>query len=93
MPCVASLGTVDYGKASTVNSPIIQYQGLNHVYSGKAALSNVNVELDAGEPIGLVGCQWRRENHVAQYPIWILAPHFWLCQVIWLPTWDIGTHR
>ena len=44
-----------HGKASTVNSPIIQCQQLNHVYSGKAALSNVNFELDAGEPIGLVG--------------------------------------
>lgn len=38
-----------------MKSPIIQCQQLNHVYSGKAALSNVNFELDAGEPIGLVG--------------------------------------
>ncbi len=38
-----------------MNPPIIQCQGLNHIYSGKVALSNVNVDLDAGEPIGLVG--------------------------------------
>ena len=34
---------------------IIQCQKLTHVYSGKVALNNVNVELEAGEPIGLVG--------------------------------------
>lgn len=38
-----------------MTSPIIQCQHLNHLYSGKVALSNVNFELDAGEPIGLVG--------------------------------------
>jgi ABC-2 type transport system ATP-binding protein len=38
-----------------MTSPIIQCQQLNHLYSGKVALSNVNFELDAGEPIGLVG--------------------------------------
>jgi ABC-2 type transport system ATP-binding protein len=38
-----------------MRSPIIQCQQLTHVYSGKIALSNVNFELDAGEPIGLVG--------------------------------------
>jgi len=38
-----------------MRSPIIHCQRLNHVYSGKVALSNVNFELDAGEPIGLVG--------------------------------------
>ena len=38
-----------------MNSPIIQCQQLNHVYSGKAALNNLNFELEAGEPIGLVG--------------------------------------
>jgi len=38
-----------------VRPPIIQCQRLNHVYSGKAALSDVNFELVAGEPIGLVG--------------------------------------
>jgi ABC-2 type transport system ATP-binding protein len=50
-----SLGTLDNGKASTVRSPIIQCQQLTHVYSGKVALSDVNFELEAGEPIGLVG--------------------------------------
>ena len=38
-----------------MRSSIIHCQRLNHVYSGKVALSNVNFELDAGEPIGLVG--------------------------------------
>jgi ABC-2 type transport system ATP-binding protein len=38
-----------------VRSPIIQCQRLTHIYSGKVALSDVNFELDAGEPIGLVG--------------------------------------
>jgi ABC-2 type transport system ATP-binding protein len=38
-----------------MRSPIIQCQQLTHVYSGKAALSNVSFELGAGEPIGLVG--------------------------------------
>ena len=38
-----------------MRAPIIQCQQLNHIYSGKAALSNVSFELDAGEPIGLVG--------------------------------------
>ena len=38
-----------------MKSSIIKCQRLNHVYSGKVALSNVNFELDAGEPIGLVG--------------------------------------
>ena len=38
-----------------MKSPIIHCQQLSHVYSGKPALSNVNFELDAGEPIGLVG--------------------------------------
>jgi len=38
-----------------VSSPIIQCKQLNHVYSGKAALTDVSFELDAGEPIGLVG--------------------------------------
>jgi ABC-2 type transport system ATP-binding protein len=38
-----------------MTSPIIQCRQLNHVYSGKAALVDVNFELDAGEPIGLVG--------------------------------------
>ncbi len=38
-----------------MKSSIIQCRQLNHVYSGKAALSDVNFELDAGEPIGLVG--------------------------------------
>lgn len=38
-----------------MSSSIIQCQQLNHVYSGKVALNDVNVELDAGEPIGLVG--------------------------------------
>ncbi len=38
-----------------MKSPIVHCHQLNHVYSGKAALSNVSFELDAGEPIGLVG--------------------------------------
>jgi ABC-2 type transport system ATP-binding protein len=38
-----------------VRSPIIHCQQLNHAYSGKVALSDVNFELAAGEPIGLVG--------------------------------------
>lgn len=38
-----------------MSSSIIQCQQLNHVYSGKVALNDVNVELEAGEPIGLVG--------------------------------------
>ncbi len=38
-----------------MSSPIIQCKQLNHVYSGNLALNNVNFELAAGEPIGLVG--------------------------------------
>ena len=38
-----------------MSSRIIQCKQLNHVYSGKAALTDVSFELDAGEPIGLVG--------------------------------------
>jgi ABC-2 type transport system ATP-binding protein len=38
-----------------MKSPMIECRQLNHVYSGNVALSNVNFELDAGEPIGLVG--------------------------------------
>ena len=38
-----------------MKSTIIQCQQLTHVYSGKVALSNINFELEAGEPIGLVG--------------------------------------
>ena len=36
-------------------APVIHCQQLTHVYSGKAALSNVSFELDAGEAVGLVG--------------------------------------
>lgn len=38
-----------------MNTPIIQCQRLNHIYSGTVALSDVNFDLGAGEPIGLVG--------------------------------------
>jgi ABC-2 type transport system ATP-binding protein len=38
-----------------MKAPIIECRQLSHVYSGKPALSDVNVELAAGEPIGLVG--------------------------------------
>lgn len=38
-----------------MNPSIIECRKLCHVYSGKPALSDVNVELAAGEPIGLVG--------------------------------------
>jgi len=38
-----------------VKTPIIECSQLSHVYSGKHALNNVNLELAAGEPIGLVG--------------------------------------
>lgn len=38
-----------------MKSPMIECRQLNHVYSGNVALSNINFELDAGEPIGLVG--------------------------------------
>ena len=38
-----------------MSTAIIQCQQLNHVYSGKVALNDVNIELDSGEPIGLVG--------------------------------------
>jgi ABC-2 type transport system ATP-binding protein len=38
-----------------VTTPIIECRQLSHVYSGKPALADVNVELSAGEPIGLVG--------------------------------------
>lgn len=38
-----------------MTSPIIQCRQLSHVYSGKAALSNLTFALNAGEPIGLVG--------------------------------------
>jgi ABC-2 type transport system ATP-binding protein len=38
-----------------VNTPIIQCQRLNHIYSGTVALCDVNFDLDAGEPTGLVG--------------------------------------
>ena len=38
-----------------MKAPIIKCRQLSHVYSGKPALSDVNVELAAGEPIGLVG--------------------------------------
>jgi ABC-2 type transport system ATP-binding protein len=37
-----------------VKSPIIECRQLSHVYSGKPALADVNFELAAGEPIGLV---------------------------------------
>ena len=35
--------------------PIIQCLNLSHFYSGKMALSKVNFEVSAGEPVGLVG--------------------------------------
>lgn len=38
-----------------MTATIIHCQQLNHVYSGKVALNNVNFTLEAGEPIGLVG--------------------------------------
>ncbi|SJM94687.1 ABC transporter ATP-binding protein [Crenothrix polyspora] len=38
-----------------MKTAIIQCRQLSHVYSGKLALSNLNFELEAGEPIGLVG--------------------------------------
>jgi ABC-2 type transport system ATP-binding protein len=38
-----------------MNIPIIQCHNLSHSYSGKAALSHVNFEISAGEPVGLVG--------------------------------------
>jgi ABC-2 type transport system ATP-binding protein len=38
-----------------MKAPIIECRQLSHVYSGKPALSDVNVELETGEPIGLVG--------------------------------------
>ena len=38
-----------------MSSPIIQCQQLNHVYSGKVALYDINLELEPGEPIALVG--------------------------------------
>jgi ABC-2 type transport system ATP-binding protein len=38
-----------------MSSAIIQCQQLNHVYAGKVALNDVNFELGAGGPIGLVG--------------------------------------
>lgn len=59
-PYSISLRTLDYGKASAMKSPIIRCKQLSHAYAGKVALSNVNFELDIGEPIGLVGPQWRR---------------------------------
>ena len=46
---------MDNGKASTLRQSIIQCQQLNHLYYGKAALSDVNFELMAGEPIALIG--------------------------------------
>ena len=38
-----------------MKASIIECRQLSHVYSGKPALSDVNVELETGEPIGLVG--------------------------------------
>ena len=38
-----------------MSASIIQCHNLSHFYAGKAALSNVNFEVSAGEPIGLVG--------------------------------------
>jgi ABC-2 type transport system ATP-binding protein len=38
-----------------MKASIIECRQLSHVYSGKPALADVNVELAAGEPIGLVG--------------------------------------
>jgi ABC-2 type transport system ATP-binding protein len=38
-----------------MKASIIECRQLSHVYAGKPALSDVNVELAAGEPIGLVG--------------------------------------
>jgi ABC-2 type transport system ATP-binding protein len=38
-----------------MKAPIIECRQLSHIYSGKLALADVNVELAAGEPIGLVG--------------------------------------
>jgi ABC-2 type transport system ATP-binding protein len=55
MPCIVGFGSLDHVKASLVKNPIIECRQLSHVYSGKAALANVNIELAAGEPIGLVG--------------------------------------
>jgi len=58
-----------------MKSPIIHCQQLTHVYSGKAALSNVSFELDAGSPLVLVG-PWRRLKHLAQYPVGFFAAYF-----------------
>jgi ABC-2 type transport system ATP-binding protein len=38
-----------------MKAPIIECRQLSHVYSGKPALSDVNVELETGESVGLVG--------------------------------------
>jgi len=38
-----------------LSAPIIQCQQLNHVYERHIALNDVNFELDAGGPVGLVG--------------------------------------
>ena len=38
-----------------MSTPMIKCHDLSHFYSSKAALSNVNFEVSAGEPIGLVG--------------------------------------
>ncbi len=38
-----------------MSAAIIQCHNLSHFYAGKAALSNVNFDVSAGEPVGLVG--------------------------------------
>jgi ABC-type branched-subunit amino acid transport system ATPase component len=42
---------------------IIEGKGVCKNFGGLAAVSNVDFHVNAGEILGLIGSQWRRENY------------------------------
>jgi ABC-2 type transport system ATP-binding protein len=65
--------------------PIIECRQLSHVYSGKPALSDVNVELSAGEPIGLVGPNGAGKTTLLNILSGFLLPTFGIVKLFGYP--------
>lgn len=55
MYCFIRHRALDYAQAKPMSAPIIKCHNLSHFYAGKAALKDINFEVAAGAPIGLVG--------------------------------------
>lgn len=66
-------------------NPIIDIQGLTKVFRGNddPAVNGIDLQIFQNEIFGLLGPQWRWEDHYYFNALRLIPTHQWFCEDLW----------